>query len=145
MTIAVNGLIFALLPLFLYNAGLAAAFRVDHVSVYAGLVFFGFLFTPVSIFLGIFASVVSRRFEYQADAYAVETTGQPEPMIAALKKLNVDNYGHLTPHPLVVFLRYSRPPVLERIPRHPAADATGSIKRSGVFILKRGNTKTSAT
>jgi len=66
------------------------------VSPYAGLVFFGFLFTAGFGFVGIFASVVSRRFEYQADAYAVTTTGQPEPMITALKKLNVDNYGHLT-------------------------------------------------
>ncbi len=115
MTIVINGLIFALLPLFLYNADLAAAFQMERVAPYAGLVFFGFLFTPVSVFLGIFASVVSRRFEYQADAYAVTTAGQPEPMIAALKKLNVDNYGHLTPHPFVVFLRYSHPPVLERI------------------------------
>ena len=115
MTIAINGLIFALLPLFLYNAGLAAAFQMGRVSPYAGLVFFGFLFTPVSVFVGIFASVVSRRFEYQADAYAVTTTGQPEAMITALKKINMDNYGHLTPHPFVVFLRYSHPPVLERI------------------------------
>jgi STE24 endopeptidase len=27
----------------------------------------------------------------------------------------VDNDGHLTRHPFVVFLRYSHPPVLERI------------------------------
>jgi STE24 endopeptidase len=115
MTIAIYGLIFSLLPLFLYNADLAAAFQMERVLPYAGLVFFGFLFTPISVFMWIFASVVSRRFEYQADAYAVTTTGQPESMIMALKKLNVDNYGHLTPHPFVVFVCYSHPPVLERI------------------------------
>jgi STE24 endopeptidase len=114
-SVAVTGLIFALLPLFLYNGALAAAFGMPHATVYAGLVFFGFLFTPISVFLSIFANAVSRRCEYQADAYAVETTGQPEAMIAALQKLNVDNYAHLTPHPFVVALRYSHPPILERI------------------------------
>ena len=109
------GLIFALLPLFLYNDALAAAFGMPHATVYAGLVFFGFLFTPISVVLGIFTNAVSRRCEYQADAYAAQTTGQPEALIAALKKLNVDNYGHLTPHPFVVALSYSHPPVLERI------------------------------
>ena len=107
--------IFALLPLFLYNDALAAAFGMKHATVYAGLAFFGFLFTPISVFLNIFTSALSRRFEYQADAFAAQTTGQPEAMIAALKKLNVDNYSHLTPHPMVVFLRYSHPPVMERI------------------------------
>ena len=114
-SVVVTGLIFALLPLFLYNDTLAAAFAMKQSSVYAGLVFFGFLFTPISVFLSIFSSALSRRFEYQADAYAVETTGQAAAMIAALKKLNVDNYAHLTPHPFVVALRYSHPPILARI------------------------------
>jgi len=133
-SVVVTGLIFALLPLFLYNDALAAAFGMKHATVYAGLVFFGFLFTPISVLLSIFANTLSRRFEYQADAYAVETTGQPESMVTALKKLNADNYAHLTPHPFVVALRYSHPPILERIrairrigPRHSRGSTTESI------------------
>jgi len=36
-------------------------------------------------------------------------------MVAALKKLSVDNLSNLTPHPFYVFLNYSHPPVLQRI------------------------------
>jgi STE24 endopeptidase len=115
LSILVLGGTFALLPLFLYNEALAAAFGMPHATVYGGLVFFSFLFTPISVLLGILTSALSRRFEYQADAYVAATTGTTAPMIAALKKLSADNYSHLTPHPFVVALRYSHPPVLARI------------------------------
>ncbi|MEE9402153.1 MAG: M48 family metalloprotease, partial [Desulfobacteria bacterium] len=59
--------------------------------------------------------ILSRKHEYEADAYAVSTYGKPESMISGLKKLTVDNLSNLTPHPLKVFLSYSHPPVLERI------------------------------
>ncbi len=43
------------------------------------------------------------------------TYKKPSSMIAALKKLTVDNLSNLTPHPVKVFLSYSHPPVLQRI------------------------------
>ena len=45
----------------------------------------------------------------------MKTYKKPLSMIAALKKLSVENLSNLTPHPLKVFLSYSHPPVLERI------------------------------
>ena len=51
----------------------------------------------------------------EADAYALETTNKEEPLISMLKGLAASNLSHLTPHPLMVFLSYSHPPVLERI------------------------------
>jgi len=59
--------------------------------------------------------IFSRKNEYEADRYAVETTGERENMINALKKLSVHNLSNLTPHPWYVFLNYSHPPVLQRI------------------------------
>jgi hypothetical protein len=47
----------------------------------------------------------------------VETTGNPEALSEALKKLAVHNLSNLTPHPFLVFLYHSHPPVLERIRR----------------------------
>jgi STE24 endopeptidase len=65
--------------------------------------------------LSIANSVLSRKHEFEADAFAAETTGKPTDLIDALKKLSVDSLSNLTPHPLKVFLEYSHPPVLERI------------------------------
>ncbi|MCI5134100.1 MAG: M48 family peptidase [Candidatus Electrothrix sp. AW2] len=111
-----TGLMFFILSLFLGNEQLFAAFAMEHISVYAGLIFFGFLYAPVSMLLGIFFHIYSRKNEYEADAWAVQTTDdQGEGLINGLKKLSVHNLSNLTPHPLNVFIHYSHPPVLQRI------------------------------
>jgi STE24 endopeptidase len=115
LSIATTGVMFFILSLFINNQGLFAAFKMEKLSVYASLVFFGFLYTPVSMLISIFGNSLSRKYEYQADAYAVTTYKKPDAMITALKKLSVDNLSNLTPHPLKVFLEYTHPPVLERI------------------------------
>jgi len=58
---------------------------------------------------------MSRKNEFEADAYALETTKKPKPLINMLKGLSASNLSHLTPHPLMVFLSYSHPPVIDRI------------------------------
>lgn len=110
-----TGFMLWLMSFFIGNRGLFAAFGMENVSVYAGLVFFGFLYTPVSFFLGIFMNWLSRKFEFEADAYAGLSYGNIPAFISALKKLTVDNLSNLTPHPFKVFLEYSHPPVLERL------------------------------
>ncbi|MFH1665681.1 MAG: M48 family metallopeptidase [Candidatus Omnitrophota bacterium] len=110
-----TGLMFWILNFFLNNKGLFDAFRMEYVSVYGSLFFFGFLYTPVTIVLAVLANCLSRRHEYEADRFAVTTCGHPEDMIAALKKLTVHNLSNLTPHPVKVFMSYSHPPVLKRI------------------------------
>ena len=109
------GALFFILSLVLRQEGLFAAFYMSEMSIYAGLVFFGLLFTPVELLLSLLVNAVSRKNEFQADAFAAGTTGSGEPLIAALKKLSADSLTNLTPHPLHVFLHYSHPPVLQRI------------------------------
>jgi len=115
ISILSTGLMFYILSIFMNNEALFVAFQMDHVSIYAGLLFFGFLYAPIEMILSIFGNMLSRRHEYEADAWAVRTYHRPQSMISALKKLSVDNLSNLTPHPLKVFLSYSHPPVLERI------------------------------
>ena len=115
ISILTTGLMFFILSLFLNNTGLFAAFKMENTSLYASLLFFGFLYAPIEMVLAIFGNMLSRSHEYAADAYAATTYRKPEAMIAALKKLSVDNLSNLTPHSLKVFLSYSHPPVLERI------------------------------
>jgi STE24 endopeptidase len=115
IALASSLLMFFILSLFITQTGLYSAFGIDGTPLYAGLIFFGFLYAPISQLLGIAGNMLSRKHEFEADAFAAETTGKPEEMINALKKLSVDNLSNLTPHPLKVFLEYSHPPVLDRI------------------------------
>jgi STE24 endopeptidase len=115
ISLATSLLMFFILSLFIAKPELHAAFRIDGTPLYAGLIFFGFLYAPISMILGIANSILSRKHEFEADAFAAETTGKPVDLIDALKKLSVDSLSNLTPHPLKVFLEYSHPPVLERI------------------------------
>ncbi|MDL1958716.1 MAG: M48 family metallopeptidase [Deltaproteobacteria bacterium] len=114
-SVIVMGLTLFLLSLFIENEQLFAAFKMEHLSVYASLFFFGFLYTPIAMLIGLAENIISRKNEYEADAFAVETYGNADAMIAGLKKLSVDNLSNLTPHPFKVFISYSHPPVLERI------------------------------
>jgi STE24 endopeptidase len=115
ISLATSALMFAILSVFMENPRLFAAFKMDHVSIYASLVFFGFLYAPLDMLLSIGGNALSRRNEYEADRFAADTSGMPEAMINALKKLSIDNLSNLTPHPLKVALSYSHPPVLARI------------------------------
>jgi len=115
ISILQTGIMFALLSIFLQVPGLFEAFYMDQMSVYAGLVFFGFLYAPVDMFLSIGMQILSRKYEYEADAFAANTIGNPEEMVNVLKKLSKDNLSNLTPHPFYVYLNYSHPPVLKRI------------------------------
>ena len=59
-------------------------------------------------------SILSRKNEFEADAYARQTYSGTA-LANALKKLSVDNLSDLYPHPLYVFFHYSHPPLLERL------------------------------
>ncbi len=110
-----SAVLFFLLSIFLKEQALFDAFYMDRMTVYSGLVFFGMLYAPIEMILSVFMQMSSRKHEFEADAYAVETTGNQTDMISTLKKLSKDNLSNLTPHPWYVFLNYSHPPVLKRI------------------------------
>lgn len=117
MTVSIlhTGIMFALLSIFLQVPALFDAFFMEEMSVYAGLLFFSLLYSPVETILGIFMQMVSRKHEYEADRFAATTIENPEEMVNVLKKLSKDNLSNLTPHPFYVFLNYSHPPALRRI------------------------------
>ena len=110
-----SGIMLFILSLFLLNAELFAVFKMDNISVYASLLFFTMLYAPISLLVGIFFSIISRKNEFSADAYSAETAMMPEALISGLKKMSKENLSNLTPHWLNVFLNYSHPPVLKRV------------------------------
>ncbi len=103
-----------LLSLFIGNPLLSKALHISTPSFHIGLLVFGILYTPISEITGLIVNYLSRKFEYQADAFAKRTFGE-EPMISALKKLSKNNLSNLTPHPWYVFVHYSHPTLLQRI------------------------------
>jgi STE24 endopeptidase len=79
------------------------------------------LVTPVfSFFVSPLMAQLSRRHEFQADAFAVQQTGRDD-LRSALLKLYEDNASTLTPDPLFVRFYYSHPPASERLARMAAA------------------------
>ncbi len=116
---------------FISHRPLFDAFFMDAMSVHAGLIFFGLLFTPIEFFLSLSMHALSRKHEIEADRFAAETLGSGEDLISALKKLSSDNLSNLTPHPAYVFLHYSHPTVLERI-RRLECDPGRAAVRAGI-------------
>ncbi|MFZ4726373.1 MAG: M48 family metalloprotease, partial [Paludibacter sp.] len=66
------------------------------------------------LLLDIFTNVLSRKFEYQADAFA-SRYGFTNQLISGLKKLSATSLSNLMPHPLYVFFHYSHPTLYQRI------------------------------
>jgi len=114
-SIVQTGIMFYLLSLFLGNTELSEAFRLEKTTVYSSLVLFGFLYSPINVLVSILFNFFSRKNEFAADRYALQSTGSAECLISSLKKLSQANLSNLTPHPAMVFLHYSHPPVLLRI------------------------------
>ena len=113
-----NGLMLGLMSLFLGSVAIPQALGspVAEPSFLLGIVGFGLLYTPVTELLSVAESALSRRHEYQADAFAAQL-GLAEPLTAGLKKIEAKVLANLTPHPLVVFWRYSHPTLLQRMAR----------------------------
>ena len=57
----------------------------------------------------------SRKFEYEADAFAKAAVGSATPLAGALKKLSEKNLSNPTPHPAYSFFHYSHPTLAERL------------------------------
>ena len=91
-----------------------SAFGMPTSALGFQILIFIILTHPISIILDALFSNLSQRKEYRADAYA-KKYGYKKALITALKKLSRENYANLTPHPLVVKLRYSHPPIKERV------------------------------
>lgn len=103
-----------ILSLMVFNEQVSLAMGGTQHSIPLNLVAFGVLFSPVSGITGLLMMMLSRKNEYEADAYAKETFDGAA-LSDALKKLSVDNLSNLYPHPAYVFFHYSHPPLLKRL------------------------------
>ncbi|MGH8094391.1 MAG: M48 family metallopeptidase [Chthoniobacterales bacterium] len=93
---------------FEHYAGFAAA------NVTPAILLFGLLAGTITFWLSPFTHIWSRKFEYEADAFARTIMGEAHSLIQALRKLSEKNLSNLTPHPLYSGFYYSHPTLLER-------------------------------
>ena len=92
-------------------------FGFQESPVYVGLFLIGTFLSLLGYFAQPLESAISRKFELEADGFALKLIGMGEPMRCALKRLAADNLANLSPHPLYAWFYYSHPPLVERIER----------------------------
>lgn len=77
------------------------------------------LLTLWSMLIGLIISpvgnIISRKFEHEADEYAVNSTGKKDAFVETLNKLTKQNLGDEEPHPFVEWFFYSHPSIKKRI------------------------------
>ncbi|XP_017527695.1 CAAX prenyl protease 1 homolog isoform X3 [Manis javanica] len=92
----------------------AFGFYDSHPTLIGLLIIFQFIFSPYNEVLSFCLTVLSRRFEFQADAFA-KKLGKAKDLYSALIKLNKDNLGFPVSDWLFSMWHYSHPPLLERL------------------------------
>ena len=93
---------------FEYRVGFAVA------NVIRAMLLFALLAGTITFWVAPFIHIWSRRFEYDADAFAGATMGEVQSLIQALRKLSEKNLSNLIPHPFYSSFYYSHPTLLER-------------------------------
>jgi STE24 endopeptidase len=114
LSILLTGFTLFVLSIFIGNPVLSQALGVSQPSFHIGIIAFGILYNPFSEITGLIMNQLSRKFEYQADAFAKDNYSGSM-LVSALKKLSKNSLSNLTPHPWYVFWHYSHPTLLQRI------------------------------
>lgn len=109
-----TGFMLFILGMLLEYPEVSQALWAENWSFHVGILAFGILFTPISIILWTFSSILSRKNEYEADTFAKEFY-DADKLKSALIKLSRNNLSNLEPHPLYEFFNYSHPTVLKRL------------------------------
>ncbi|MBI2517791.1 MAG: M48 family metallopeptidase [Opitutae bacterium] len=90
------------------------AFGLPAGALAPALLLFGFFGGLVTFWFSPIGNWISRKHEYEADAFAKKAMNSAAPMIGALRKLAQKNLTNLTPHPLYSAVYYSHPTIVER-------------------------------
>ncbi|RKO90651.1 peptidase family M48-domain-containing protein [Blyttiomyces helicus] len=98
---------------FIHYTPLYASFGYDSQPILIGYLLFQYIFSPVNTLLNFSMNLLSRKNEFQADAYA-KKLGYTDVLRTALIKLHVKNLGNLNPDSWYSAWSYSHPPLVER-------------------------------
>ncbi|RKP05151.1 peptidase M48, partial [Thamnocephalis sphaerospora] len=84
------------------------------MPVLIGFLLFSYIFSPVESVLDFLKKAMSRKHEFEADAYA-KKLGYAESLRSGLIKLHTKNLGHMNPDSWYSTYRFSHPPLVERL------------------------------
>jgi STE24 endopeptidase len=90
------------------------SFGFDQGSIVPALLMFGLLGGLVGFWFSPISHRWSRRWVYEADAFAAEAMREGYSLAGALRKLTEKNLSNLTPHPIYSGFYYSHPTLQER-------------------------------
>ena len=110
-----TALMFFIINLLMGLVPLYQAFGFTEPGYHAILIILSICLSPLTLFLSPLSNGWSRKHEYEADRFARDAVGGPEPMKSALLKLGSDNMSNLTPHRAYSFFHYSHPALSERL------------------------------
>ena len=99
---------------FLLNFDIYTSFGFKEMNYAFMFEVFPILVYPISFVYELISNAFSRRCEKQADLFAYKL-GYGDALIRALKKLGTSDLMNLNPHPWVVKVEYSHPPLASRI------------------------------
>lgn len=108
-----TGLLLYLFSLIIESPKIYEALGTE-IGFHIGMIVFVILYSPLSFIISIGLNYISRKHEFQADAFA-KRIASAKSLTDALKKLTSNNMSDLTPHPWYVTAYYSHPPLLRRI------------------------------
>lgn len=107
-------IIFCALGLVLNYPIIYEVFGFHGINYMFAMVILDSLLWPLSQVLSIISNYLSRKHEYEADAFAARE-GYADELISCLKKLTKEALSDINPHPAVVWLQYSHPTLSQRI------------------------------
>ena len=90
------------------------AFHFPAHELAPSFLLFGLVSGAVSFWFTPLSNLLSRKHEYEADAFARDAVGGAAPMVGALRKLAQKNLSNLTPHPWYSGFYFSHPTLVER-------------------------------
>lgn len=98
----------------LYKASLSW-FDFESITQIAALPLLSLWAMIIGLIQSPISNILSRKYEYEADRYAIESTHKPESFINTLYKLTDQNLGDKEPNPFVEWFFYSHPSIKNRV------------------------------
>ena len=90
-------------------------FYFENITQIAALPLLSLWAMVIGLIQSPIGNILSRKYEYEADRYAIKSTHKPDSFIKTLNKLTDQNLGDREPHPFVEWFFYSHPSIKNRI------------------------------